>query len=253
MKAEPAHQDAGGGDDIIPLTGLDARLEAHDWPFMRTHAAEIDAAWAREIAARPAIFDGAVLLQHRGEVRDGVFHAGYFATSYKPFLSWARLGWPGAEDPSSGIRNGFAMAALRARDGAFLLGRMGPQTANAGKIYFAAGTPDMGDVLADGRVDLAGSVLRELEEETGLAASDVTLGEGWLAVRDGVRIAFMRPVMIDLPAEEARALMLGRIAQQATPELSDIVLIRSASEIVSDAAIMPRFMQRYLAHMFTQD
>jgi 8-oxo-dGTP pyrophosphatase MutT (NUDIX family) len=239
-------------DDLVPLKGLLARLEPHDWAFTRSHAAEIEAAWAREIALRPATFDGPVLLQHRGEVRDGVFHAGYFKTSYKPFLSWQRLGWPQDAPPAGPVRNGFAMAALRARDGAFLAARMGGHTANAGRIYFAAGTPDMGDVRADGTVDLAGSVIRELSEETGLALSEVTVGDGWLAVMDAVRIAFMRPVAIDLPAHEARALMLARIARQHAPELADIVIIRSIRDIVDDAAVMPRFMQRYLLHMFTQ-
>jgi 8-oxo-dGTP pyrophosphatase MutT (NUDIX family) len=231
-------------EELIALTGIEARLEAHDWPFARSHAEEIERIWVRETALRPATFDGRVLLQHRGEARDGVFHAGYFATSYKPFLSWTRLGWPG--EP---VRNGFSMAALRARDGAFLLGRMGPHTANAGKVYFAAGTPDMDDVTPDGSVDLAGSVMRELTEETGLTLDDIRIGEGWMAVIEKVRIAFMRPVSIDLPADEARALMLSRIARQAEPELADIVIIRSPRDIIEDPRIMPRFMQRYLAHM----
>ncbi len=63
------------------------------------------------------------------------------------------------------------MAALRSADGAFLLGEMAPHTANAGQIYFAAGTPDLSDVF-DGRVDLTASVKRELREETGMAADE---------------------------------------------------------------------------------
>jgi 8-oxo-dGTP pyrophosphatase MutT (NUDIX family) len=232
------------GEGLFSFDAIDARLEAHDWPFARSHADEIERIWARETALRPATFDGRVLLQHRGELRGGVFQAGYFATSYKPFIGWTRLGWPGAH-----VRNGFAMAALRARDGAFLAARMGGHTANAGKVYFAAGTPDMDDVTPDGAVDLAGSVLRELTEETGLTLAELEVGAGWTAVTEPTRIAFMRPVAIDLPADEARALMLSRIARQAEPELADIVIIRSRSDIIEDERIMPRFMQRYLAHM----
>ena len=55
------------------------------------------------------------------------------------------------------------MAALRTRDGAFLLGEMGPHTMNAGKIYFAAGTPDRRDIFGE-KVDLAASVAREMTE-----------------------------------------------------------------------------------------
>ncbi|MGL4728704.1 MAG: NUDIX hydrolase, partial [Bosea sp. (in: a-proteobacteria)] len=57
-----------GLDDLIALERLDARLEPYEWAFPQTHAAEIEATWARETALRPATFDGPVLLQHRGEV-----------------------------------------------------------------------------------------------------------------------------------------------------------------------------------------
>ena len=59
------------------------------------------------------------------------------------------------------------MGALRASDGAYLLGVMGPQTVNAGKVYFPAGVPDLDDIVDD-RVDLARNVRREMAEETGL-------------------------------------------------------------------------------------
>ena len=186
----------------------------------------------------------ASLLQHQAHVADGVFHARYFETTYKPFLAWQRLGFPGPQ-----LRNGFAMAALRSRDGAYLLGEMGPHTANAGKVYFAAGTPDHNDVLTCGKVDLAGSVMREMEEETGLLAHEVSVGKGWLAVMDDVRVAFMRPVAIDLAADEARALMLSRMVLQTEPELSGIVIIRGSDDIGVHASRMPRFMRLYLAHM----
>ncbi len=50
------------------------------------------------------------------------------------------------------------MGAVRASDGAFLLGVMGAHTANAGKIYFPAGTPDPDAMSSGETVDLAGSV-----------------------------------------------------------------------------------------------
>ena len=52
---------------------------------------------------------------------------------------------------------------------------MGAHTATAGQIYFAAGTPDPDDIAGDA-VDLERGVMRELTEETGLAAADVDAG-----------------------------------------------------------------------------
>ncbi|MBX9911831.1 MAG: NUDIX hydrolase [Beijerinckiaceae bacterium] len=231
---------------IVTLSRIEARVEPYDWVFARQQAAEIDAYWARISAGKPAMFNGRVMLQHRAAIADGVFRAGYFETDYAAFMSWRDFGHPGPV-----VRNGFAMAALRAADGAFLCGRMGEHTANPGKVYFAAGTPDRSDVRPGGALDLAGSVTRELCEETGLTSEEIAVEESWTAVILAGRIAFMRPVSVPLDAETARALMLARIAEQDEPELSDIVVIRGLADC--DRYDMPPFMRPYLAHIYGQD
>lgn len=228
---------------IVALSRVEARVESHDWAFSRERAPEIAAHWARISAGKPAMFNGRVMLQHRAAIADGLFRARYFETDYAAFMTWRDLGHPGPV-----VRNGFAMAALRANDGAFLLGRMGDHTANPGKVYFAAGTPDAEDVRPDGTLDLAGSVIRELQEETGLGPQDVRIGEGWTAVVMQGRIAFMRPVTVPLPAEAARALMLERMSRQDEPELSDIVIVRGMEDCARHD--MPAFMPAYLAHIY---
>jgi 8-oxo-dGTP pyrophosphatase MutT (NUDIX family) len=231
---------------IVTLSRIEALVEPYDWVFAREQAAEIDAYWSRISAGKPAMFNGRVMLQHRAAIADGVFRAGYFETDYAAFMSWRDFGHPGPI-----VRNGFAMAALRAADGAFLCGRMGDHTANPGKVYFAAGTPDRSDVRPGGTLDLAGSVTRELCEETGLTSEEIAVEESWTAVILTGRIAFMRPVSVPLGAETARALMLARIAEQDEPELSDIVIIRSLADC--DRYDMPPFMRPYLAHIYGQD
>ncbi len=228
---------------ILALDELDMRLEARDWAFAAERRDEIERHWTAFLKAKPASFNGQVFLQHAWIIEAGLYRGRYLQTDYASFIAWRDFG-----HPAPAMRNGFAMAALRARDGAFLLGRMGEGTANPGRIYFAAGTPDPDDLLPDGRIDLAGSVLREMAEETGLQASEVEVGRGWTAVIDGARAAFMRPVRIDLPAEAARALMLARMPHLPHPELSDIVIARSAADI--DAEAMPLFQQAYLRHAF---
>lgn len=231
---------------IMPLAGLEARIEPYDWVFKRENEREIAAHWAEISGGKPAMFDGRVMLQHRATIENGVFRAGYFETDYSAFMSWRDFGHPGPI-----VRNGFAMAALRAADGAFLCGVMGAHTANPGKVYFAAGTPDREDARADGTLDLAGSVTRELGEETGLRLDEIEVEDSWTAVILPGRIAFMRPVLVPMPAEEARALMLARMSTQAEPELSDIVIVRGPPD--ADRFDMPPFMRPYLDHIWRQD
>ena len=95
--------------------------------------------------------------------------------------------------------NCFAMGALRGNDGGFVLGEMAPHTANAGKIYFPAGTPDPTDVTS-GTVDLVGSVMREVFEETGLTSADFVPEPGWVTVLAGPRIAHMKVLTAPVPA-----------------------------------------------------
>jgi hypothetical protein len=231
--------------EIHRVREVRARIAPFDWAFARQRRADIDAHWARLVAERPAMFNGRVLMQTQGAPQDGVFEALYGEVDYASFLAWRDFGYP----PAGGVRNGFAMAALRAADGAFLLGEMGPHTANAGKVYFASGTPDLGDVRADGRVDLEGSVLRELAEETGLEPGEVSVGDGWTVLLNPVRAAFMRDVAIDLPAAEARRLMLDRMAGQPHPELTGIVIVRGPADLTP---AMPAFMHEFLADAFAR-
>lgn len=231
---------------IVPLARVEAVVEPHDWVFARENRGAIAAHWARISADKPAMFNGRIMLQHRGAIADGVFSARYFETDYAAFMTWRDLGHPGPV-----VRNGYAMAALQAADGAFLCGVMGDHTANAGKVYFAAGTPDREDLRDDGTLDLAGSVTRELCEETGLALDEIEVEESWTAVIMTGRVAFMRPVALSWSAEEAREIMLSRIKEQAEPELSDIVIVRNLAE--SEHLDMPPFMRRYLAHIYAQD
>ena len=222
-------------------------LEPHRWRFAEERAAEIDARWNAAVAAKPKLFDGRVLLGHRWrfEIADGdrEFRCAFFETRYRNFMAAEQMGFP-----DKSIFNVFAMAALRASDGAFLLGEMGPHTANAGQIYFPAGTPDLDDVVGD-RVDLAGSVLRELEEETGLTAADVEVPGDCAIVFDGQKIACMQEVRAPRPAAEIKARIEAALSAQANPELSRIHIVREADEIPPR---VPPHTAAYLRFMLTR-
>ncbi len=230
---------------IQPLAGVEARVEPVDWPFARDSRAEIDAHWQELSKANPAMFNGTVLLQHRWTIDDGIYHAAYAPVDYASFVAWIRFGQPGVPR-----RNGFAMGALRSADGAFVLGVMAGHTMNAGKIYFPAGTPDLDDVTDDGKVDLAGSLTRELFEETALRPDEVLVEDRWTVVSESYRAAFMKPVRLVYPADEARRIMLERLSQ-TDQELVDFHLVRRPSDIIEGR--MPAFAVAYMNAVFAAE
>src|SRR5215468_4661390 len=171
---------------IHRVTTLDLALEPWDWPFARARRTEIDAHFEARRRERPALWNGRVLLARNPEFSDGRFSARYFEVDFASLLAWRDWGFPDKD-----VFNIFGMGAIRASDGAFVMGEMGHHTANAGRIYFPSGTPDLDDIKGK-TVDLAGNLVREVEEETGLASADYRLGTYWDCVVTGSSIAMMR-------------------------------------------------------------
>ncbi len=228
---------------VVALERLELRFEPQPWPWAEANRAFVERHFEEAREKRPALWNGRVLLLHRFAIEAGVFRGAYLATDFAAFLAWRDAGFP---DPS--VRNCFSAGALRAADGAFLLGRMARHTANAGKIYFPAGTPDPGDVGADGAVDLMGSVLRELAEETGLLASEVSPGPRWYAVLAGARIGLMRPLRLREASDKLAARIRAFIAGEKEPELEDVVVIREPADLVPE---IPDFVRAYIESEWT--
>jgi 8-oxo-dGTP pyrophosphatase MutT (NUDIX family) len=227
---------------VILIERLDLRFEARPWDWADRNRAAIDAHFAKARERQRLLWNGRVLLLHRYAIEDGLFRGTYFETDFASFLAWRDFGFPDAS-----TANCFAMAALRSADGAYLFGRMGAHTANAGKIYFPSGTPDPSD-LRDGLVDLEGSVVRELAEETGLGSGDVTFSQHWHVVIDGTRIAMMRPSVSRCQAEQLKSQIRVHLQQQRNPELSDIIVVRSSSDVRPE---MPGFVRAYLEYVWS--
>ena len=229
--------------EIFRVKTLDCRVAPFDWVFARERKDEIAAHWAKLVAQTPAIFDGRVLLSrdmHVSADAGGVLRSTYFETSYSAFMAWRDFGFP-----DRAIRNGFSMAALRSADGAFLLGEMGAHTANAGQVYFPAGTPDLSDVVGD-TVDLAGSVARELFEETGIDIAGADIDPSWTIVRLGPRVACMRAVQLAETADAIVARVADTLSREETPELAGLIAVRSLADL--DGRKAPDFIHAYLAH-----
>lgn len=224
---------------------IESVYRERDWAFAHERASEIVAHWASLRAQKPGLFDGRVLLMDEWRVEDGAFHTQHFSADFRAFVALRDFGFPDAN-----VRNCFAAAALVSIDAAFVLGQMGAHTANAGRIYFPCGTPDMGDVRETPEgfsVDLAGSVLRELEEETGLTPGDVSVEPGWTLVFEGPRVACMKIVRSNLRADALKSRIEDFLRNQKEPEFVALHIVREMANLKPDA--MPGFTQAFLARM----
>jgi 8-oxo-dGTP pyrophosphatase MutT (NUDIX family) len=229
---------------IHRVTTFDLMFEPFAWPFARERRAEIDAHFAERQRENPQIWNGRVLLARKPSFVGDRFTAGYFETDFASFLAWRDWGFP-----DENVFNGFGMGALRSVDGAFVMGEMSAHTSNAGRIYFPAGTPEPIDIDR-GRFDVAASVAREIEEETGLIPADYRAQAHWDCVVAGATIAMMCTLHVDASAEAVKARIEENLARQTHPELAAIHLVRAISDFTKD---MPRFVTAFLEQELTAD
>jgi hypothetical protein len=227
---------------IHRVSKLDLRFRPEPWPFADARRADIEAHFVAKQREKP-IWNGRILLARDPVFTGNHFSASYFEADFASFLAWRDWGFP-----DQAVFNGFGMGALHCSDGAFVLGEMGQHTSNAGRIYFPSGTPDLEDLSA-GAVDIAGSVAREVEEETGLAAADYRADTDWDCVVSGSAIAMIRILNVDISGEALRARIEANLARQNQPELSAIHLVRGVSDLT---AAMPRFVTAFIEKQFAK-
>jgi len=228
---------------VVPLDLLNLAFSPRPWPFAEARRAEIDARFAGLRRENPQLWNGRVLLLHDSALAGRTFSGAFLETDFASFLSWRD--W---DFPDRSVWNCFGLGALRAADGAFILGVMADHTSNAGLVYFIGGTPDPDDIVG-GTVDLHRSVLRELDEEAGLSVDDVEAEPGWHAVFDGPRIAMLKVLDARLGAVDLRAKILGFLGREKRPELADVRIVRGPADLVET---MPAFVTAFLEHAWRE-
>jgi 8-oxo-dGTP pyrophosphatase MutT (NUDIX family) len=228
---------------VIALDQVEMRFESWNWPFAGEHRAEIDAYFAQVQREKPEVWNGRVLLMRQYALNENEMQGTFFETDFASLLAWRAFGFPDRT-----VKTCFPMSALCSSDGAFLLGLMAPHTANADQLYFPTGTPDPADRRGDS-VDFDGSLLRELAEETGLTAADVTAVPGWHAVLAGPRLALIKLLRVAEPAAALRERILAFLAGEREPELCDIMIVRSRADFDPR---MPDFVTAYLTDFWSR-
>jgi hypothetical protein len=225
--------------DVVPLGTLELRYEPRVWPWALANRSAIGAHFASARRFKPGLFNGRVLLLHRWEIENRTFRGTFFETDFASFLAWRDAGFP-----DRSVANCFGMGALRSSEGTYILGVMGPQTSNAGMIYFPSGIPDPQDLRPDGTVDLIGSIQRELLQETGLMPEHAPPGPVWHAVVAGARIALMRPLLARENSERLANRIRANLARERQPELSDVAVVRGVADFRPE---IPDFVRAYIA------
>lgn len=208
---------------ILPVDEIDVVLDPARHPFEQGREAAIEENWRREIAAKPALFDGTVVLLSEFGYDRGRLFGRCHAVGYSTFLYWRK-------ERVATAAHAFAHPMLVARDNALVAIRMAPHTVNAGRVYFAAGSFEPED-FPGGRVDPHGNMVREVREETGLDISGARRGERHHALATERGTVIFRRYFLDETADEIAARIRAFVAGEAEPEIDEPVVIRNSRDL----------------------
>jgi 8-oxo-dGTP pyrophosphatase MutT (NUDIX family) len=208
---------------ILPVDQVDVRLDPSPHPFERDNQRAIAENWQREIAAKPALFDGTVVLLSEFGYDGGRLFGRCHAVRYSTFMHWRK-------DRVGTAAHAFAHPMLVTKDNALIAIRMGAHTVNAGRVYFAAGSFEPED-FPDGIVDPHGNMTREVLEETGLDISQARRGERHYALATERGTVIFRRYFLDENADEIAARIRDFVAGEAEPEIEEPIVIRNARDL----------------------
>ena len=114
-------------------------------------------------------------------------------------------------------------------DGSLFAVRMAAHTANAGHIYFPAGSLDADD-LTGGAFDISTNIARELAEETGFVFDEVEAETGFVAVRDDGALYLARRNRLPFGFAEGLRRLERHQAETGDDEIETAVPVRPGAE-----------------------
>lgn len=221
----------------------DLSVSASAWDFAQDNRAAIDAHWARRKAESPGFFNGTIFLLEAFELAGPVFRGRFLKTEFKSYLYWREAGFPDA-----GVHDAFGSALIRSSDGRVILGRQRPGNINSGLAYLPGGFIDARDVTAQGSIRIDDSILREVAEETGLAAAELTRLPGYYLTFAGPLISMAAELRASLPSDALVARIAAHIGQDPQSELTEAVPIGSVMDM--QGVEMPDYARILLDSLF---
>ncbi|MEP3280331.1 MAG: GNAT family N-acetyltransferase [Stappiaceae bacterium] len=232
-----------GLQNVLPVRVAELKIKQRSWDFSRENRHKIEAHWRTACEKKPALFNGDVYQLYDWTIEGGLFRGVLSKIGFADFLAWRDWGYPDRT-----VNNLFGTAVIRSTDGTLIFGRMASQTANAGKIYPPGGSLDNNDIIEEDKLDIFGSIGRELKEETGLDARKARIF-GIYAVFDGARIALALCLDFKKSAAELQNVINHHIGEQIEPELSGVVQISSPQDI--DRNKMPSYAVAIAEKLFS--
>lgn len=225
---------------IVTPIATDLRVTDTPLGFEQEHRAAIDAYWAKRIRENSRLWNGPFFLFTDVICRDGLLTGQAHRTDFATFLYLRHEN----RDPS--VTHVTGSSLMRAADGAIIAMEMAAHTANAGRIYFPAGSFDPADVVDD-RLDPMTNVRRELVEETGFSFSSSAF-EDAIAVFDDDTWHVALPNRLPWTFDEVHTRMKAHQAATGDDELARLVPIRT----LADTKQMVPFARMLSEHVLTE-
>ena len=205
---------------FVQTVELNVSDQPHPYHVKKSDDALI--AWQDEVALKPSLFNGLVLLEsamsYEGDRLQGISHL----IPYSTFLHWLK-------NPKSEGSHLFALGLIISNDGFPIVGMMAEQTYNAGKCYAPSGSLDKDDII-DGKVDLLANVARELGEETGLDLSEAEIEPGFHMFKTNRNSITVTRCRFNLSASELCTQINRFLAKDSNPELSHVFAVEQKHE-----------------------
>ena len=225
--------------NVVRVQSHVLRVVDEPWLFAIEASEQIAAYWQQRLEQNPSFFNGRIHLLRRWDLSDGRFTGELLKTDFASFLYWREH-----DHPDRSVRDCFGSALLRSSDGQIILGRQSPGHINAGLTYLPGGFIDHRDVAADGTVDVAASVAREIAEELGYP-------DGTFAAEPGAYLTFdgqLLSIAIEHTSTHDAATLLQSatrfIASETDPELEAVIAVASRTDYAHLA--MPGFTKALL-------
>lgn len=209
-------------------------------PYEEAHKPLIDVFWEQAYALNPRLWNGLFFMFSDVRIENGCLYAQAHRTDFATFLYWRENGCDGA------AKHMTATTFPVLKDGSLLAVRMSQHTANAGRIYFPAGSFDQPDIVRN-QLDPIVSMKREMAEETGITVDETWFDGPLLVVENDHSFFVTRKAKLPYHFADVEKIWRKHQKNGGDDEICGLVQIESTGHIPD---VMPRYAVELCNHHF---